>query len=88
MYIDWYWYFIAERFTITKADVHIKVYEDAIEEFCCNVTTHLSLQESLVVFNNSPLKCETTKFVEQISKGMKASNAQPEFKLLDLLSLH
>ena len=54
---------IAKRFTITKADVHIKAYEDAIEEFCHNVTTRLSLQESLVVFNSSPLKCETAKFV-------------------------
>ena len=54
---------IAKRFAITKADVHIKAYEDAIEEFCCTVTTRLSLQESLVVSNSSPLKCEIAKFV-------------------------
>ena len=54
---------IAKRFTITKADVHIKAYEDAIKEFCHTVTTRLSLQESLVVCNSSPLKCETAKFV-------------------------
>ena len=54
---------IAKRFTITKADVYIKAYEDAIDEFCCTVTARLSLQESLVVSNSSPLKCETAKFV-------------------------
>ena len=54
---------IAKRFGITKADVHIKTYEDAIEEFCSTVTTRLSLQESLVVSTSSPLKCETAKFV-------------------------
>ena len=54
---------IAKRFGITKADVHIKAYEDAIEEFCQTVTTRLSLKESLVVSNNSPLKCEIAKFV-------------------------
>ena len=54
---------IAEQFNVEKADVHIKVYEDAIEEFCCIVTARLSLQESFVVSNISPLKCETAKFV-------------------------
>ena len=54
---------IAKRFGITKADVHIRAYEDTIEEFCHTITTRLSLNESLVVSTSSPLKCETAKFV-------------------------
>ena len=54
---------IVDQFNVEEADVHIKAYEDAIEEFCRTVTARLSLQESLVVSNSSPLKCETAKFV-------------------------
>ena len=54
---------IADEINVEEVYVHIKAYEDAIEEFCRTVTTRLSLQESLVVSTSSPLKCETAKFV-------------------------
>lgn len=54
---------IAERFDITKADIHIKAYKDAIDEFCRTVTVRLCLEESFEMSRSSPLKCETATFV-------------------------
>ena len=54
---------IGGEIMVKEVNVHIKAYEDAIEEFCRTVTTRLSLQEYLVVSNSSPLKCEIAKFV-------------------------
>ena len=53
----------AKRYAITKVDIEVKAYENAIEEFCRTVTTRLCLQESLMVSKSSPVKCETVKFV-------------------------
>ena len=54
---------IAERFDITKADIHIKAYKDTIDEFCQTVTVRLCLDESFEMSKSSSLKCETATFV-------------------------